>query len=239
MVTKTRPSAKMVPIPQTQLTPPIGFGSSHKDGQGQGVNLWQSILNDVVQRDDMRESHLLVLGDRGAGKRSLLQSVNKHCVRASNKFIEVDKMGSQYSGIDYSFLYVKDMNEKDALTTVVTADDNLPRMNVWTLQDVEKADLLKMMLRPEYLEYSAAVIVLDFDQPWEMMNALNRWMGVLSEAVLGAMKTLPLITQDQIRDRVAMHIKNFERNKEGDTEKKVVEESKGGGGRKKAGDLRK
>ena len=72
VVTKTRPSAKMVPILQTQLTPSIGFGSSHKDGQGQGVNLWQSILNDVVQRDDMRESHLLVLGDRGAGKRSLL-----------------------------------------------------------------------------------------------------------------------------------------------------------------------
>ena len=95
-------------------------------------------MNDVALRDDIRESHLLVLGDRGAGKRSLLQSINKHCVRATNKFIEVDKMGSMYSGIDFSFLYVKDMSEKDALTTMVTADDNLPRMNVWMLQDTEK-----------------------------------------------------------------------------------------------------
>ena len=47
-------------------------------------------------------------------------------------------MGSMYSGIDFSFLYVKDMSEKDALTTMVTADDNLPRMNVWMLQDTEK-----------------------------------------------------------------------------------------------------
>jgi predicted AAA+ superfamily ATPase len=42
----------------------------------------------------MRESNLLVLGDRGAGKRSLIQGINKHVVKATNKFIEVDKMGS-------------------------------------------------------------------------------------------------------------------------------------------------
>jgi predicted AAA+ superfamily ATPase len=59
-----------------------------------GANLWQGILNDVTQRDDMRESHLIVLGERGAGKRSLIQSLNKHCVRATNKLIEVDKMAS-------------------------------------------------------------------------------------------------------------------------------------------------
>jgi len=161
--------------------------------EGAGGNLWQSILNDVAQRDDTKESQLIVLGDRGAGKRSLLQAINKQCIRATNKFIDVDKMGSQYSGIDFGFLYVKDMSEKDALTTSVTSDDNLPRMNVWMLQDTEKADLLKMVLRPENLEYSSAVIVLDFDQPWEIMNSLNRWMSLLSDAVLGVMKTLPLI----------------------------------------------
>ena len=133
-----------------------------------------------------------MLGDRGAGKRSLIQSLNKHCVKAKNKFIEVDKMGSQFSAIDFEFLYVKDMTEKDALSTIVTSEDNLPRMNVWLLQDPEKADLLKMVIKPENLEYTSAVIVLDFDQPWEMMNALNRWMSLLSEAILPIIKTLPL-----------------------------------------------
>jgi predicted AAA+ superfamily ATPase len=51
-------------------------------------------LNDVAHRDDLIDSHLLVLGDRGAGKRSLINSINKHCVKAKNKFIEVEKMGS-------------------------------------------------------------------------------------------------------------------------------------------------
>jgi hypothetical protein len=42
-------------------------------------------------------------------------------------------MGSQYAGLDSAFLYVKDLTEKDALSTVVTSDENLPKMNVWIL----------------------------------------------------------------------------------------------------------
>ena len=72
-------------------------------------------MNDVTQRDDIKESHLLVLGDRGAGKKSLISAVNKHIVRATNMLINVDKMGSQYSALDSAFLYVKDLSEKDAL----------------------------------------------------------------------------------------------------------------------------
>jgi hypothetical protein len=37
-------------------------------------------------------------------------------VRATNKFITVDQMGSQYAGLESAFLYVKDLSEKDALT---------------------------------------------------------------------------------------------------------------------------
>lgn len=92
-------------------------------------------------------------------------------------------MGSQFSGIDFGFLYVKDMAEKDALTTMVSADDNLPRLNVWMLQEPEKADLLKVVLKPEQLEYTAAMIVLDFDQPWEMKESVNKWMRILTDVV--------------------------------------------------------
>jgi Dynein light intermediate chain (DLIC) len=67
-----------------------------------------------------------------------------------------------------------------------------------------------MVMQPENLEYTSAVIVLDFDQPWEMVNALNRWLSILKDAVHNVIRTLPLATQDQIRERVAMHIKNYE-----------------------------
>jgi len=81
--------------------------------QAAGVNLWQSILNDVAQRDNVKDSHLIVLGDRGAGKRSLLQAINKHCVRSKNRLFDVEKMGSQFSGLDFGFLYVKDLSDKE------------------------------------------------------------------------------------------------------------------------------
>lgn len=114
-------------------------------------NLWKAILNDVAQRDDLKESHLLVLGDRGAGKRSLISSINKHLVHASNMLIEVDKMGSQFAALDSAFLYVKDLAEKDALSSAVSSEDNLPRMNLWVLQEPEKADLIKQVIKPESL----------------------------------------------------------------------------------------
>lgn len=104
--------------------------------------------------------------------------------------IEVDKMGSQFAALDSSFLYVKDLAEKDALSSAVSSEDNLPRMNAWIVQEPEKADLIKQVLKPESLHYTCAMIVLDFDQPWEMMNALQRWMGVLGETILDIMKLL-------------------------------------------------
>lgn len=78
--------------------------------------MWQSILNEVSQRDEVGESHLVVLGDKGAGKRSLLKALNRHCVHAKNNLIEVDKMMSHYAGIDFGFLYAKDLSEADALS---------------------------------------------------------------------------------------------------------------------------
>lgn len=74
---------------------------------------------------------------------------------------------------------------------MVTADENLPRLNLWILQEIEKAELLKLVLKPEDLHHTLAVIVLDFDQPWEMLNSLQRWMSTLGDTVLDIMKILP------------------------------------------------
>jgi hypothetical protein len=68
-----------------------------------------------------------------------------------------------------------------------------------------------MVVDKENLENTCALIVLDFDQPWEMMNALNRWLGILSDVILNALKTLPLKEQDKLKERTAMHIKDYDR----------------------------
>lgn len=44
-----------------------------------------------------------------------------------------------------------------------------------------------------------------------MMNSLHKWLSVLSDSVLDLMKTLPLNIQDQMKDKIAQYIKNYER----------------------------
>lgn len=80
------------------------------------------------------------------------------------------------------------MNEKDAIHGIVTADDNLPRMNIWMLQDPEKRELLKVALKPELLDTTAALIVIDLDQPWDMKESLFKWMRLLEELVKDVLK---------------------------------------------------
>lgn len=66
-------------------------------------------MGEVVKRDDLEDSHLLLLGDRGSGKRSIIKEINNKFVRGMNKKILVEKMGSDFSALDFSFLYVKDL----------------------------------------------------------------------------------------------------------------------------------
>ena len=117
-------------------------------------------------------------------------------------------MCSSYSGLDSAFLYVKDLSEKDALSSLVTSDDNLPKVNTWLLQNVEKTDLLQQVLKPDDLEYTCAIIMLDLDQPWELMNSLTKWMGALQDTIL-AMK-LPFQVQERIKNRLTTYVKTYE-----------------------------
>jgi hypothetical protein len=111
--------------------------------------------------------------------------MNKSCVKAMNKLLPVEKMGSHYSGLDSSYLYVRDLNDNSI------SDDNSSKMNIWMLENVEKAELLKIVLKPDDLLNTCAIIVLDFDQPWDMMSSLEKWMNVLRDTILALLPQLP------------------------------------------------
>ena len=50
-------------------------------GTGSGPdNLWNSILEDVVKRDDQLDSYLILLGNPGCGKRSVVREINSKYV---------------------------------------------------------------------------------------------------------------------------------------------------------------
>lgn len=75
----------------------------------------------------------MLLGDKGAGKRSLINAINQKHVLGRNRTMKVEDMGSDYAALDFSFLYVKDLSDKDNQNQAVTADDNLPKLNIWRI----------------------------------------------------------------------------------------------------------
>lgn len=85
----------------------------------------------MARKDGEKDSTILLLGDKGAGKRSLINAVNQKHVLGRNRTMPVEQMGSDYAALDFSFLYVKDLSDSDNQNQAVTADDNLPQLNIW------------------------------------------------------------------------------------------------------------
>ena len=60
-------------------------------------------------------------------------------------------MGSDFSALDFSFIYVKDLMDSENLQGEITVDDNLPKLNIWSLHDPTKCDILEAVLQPDDL----------------------------------------------------------------------------------------
>lgn len=69
-----------MPEPDTPSQIPVGSGGNKAKTEGSVDNLWKSILEDVVKRDDQSDSTLLLLGNQGAGKRSIIREINNKYV---------------------------------------------------------------------------------------------------------------------------------------------------------------
>ena len=119
-------------------------------------------------------------------------------------------MGSDYAALDSSFLYVKDLMETENAQSLVTTDDNLPKMNIWSLHDCERLDLIEAVLNPEKLERTAAIICLDFDDPMEIMNNLRAWLSALSESIFRMTPNLAHGVHEKMKQKIMRHIQTYE-----------------------------
>ena len=62
-------------------------------------------------------------------------------------------------------------------------EENITRINVWVINEVEMSDMITKVLTPEDLEYTFAIIVPDLEQPWDLMNQCEKWMQALMAAI--------------------------------------------------------
>ena len=125
------------------------------------------MLNQVGNRKDIPQAHVIVLGDKGCGKRTLIKQMNKPFIKFLPKH-KIEEYGSDFANFDCSFLFYKDIMEG---SNIAFEDANAhTRINVWLISEPEMGKMLTKILKPSDLEHTFAVIMPDLEQPWDIKN---------------------------------------------------------------------
>jgi len=148
------------------------------------INLWEQILTKASRSvaDRVDSTNAIFLGNRLSGKSSLLARLEDADVSELKKGI----------ALDYSFIEIF-ANEED--------DDTISRMNLWQVEgEVEYSGLLNFALGKNVIGRSIAVIVLDFSQPWNLVQDLNKWLKVLTTHIESVQKDISPGVLDDLRN---------------------------------------
>lgn len=89
---------------------------------------------------------------------------------------------------------------------MVTTDDNLPKLNIWSVHDSERCELIEAVLAPENLERTAAIICLDFEEPMEIMNNLRTWFSALSKSLFNMFPKMPVGAHEKMKQKIKRHV---------------------------------
>ncbi|XP_034518020.1 cytoplasmic dynein 1 light intermediate chain 1 isoform X2 [Ailuropoda melanoleuca] len=145
-----------------ELTSGNGGAAAGDDEDGQ--NLWSCILSEVSTRSRSKlpaGKNVLLLGEDGAGKTSLIRKIQG---------IEEYKKGR---GLEYLYLNVHDEDREDQT-----------RCNVWILDgDLYHKGLLKFSLDAISLKDTLVMLVVDMSKPWTALDSLQKWASVVREHI--------------------------------------------------------
>ncbi|XP_040529851.1 cytoplasmic dynein 1 light intermediate chain 2-like isoform X3 [Gallus gallus] len=150
---------------EKKLLGPDGPGGAELPGEeGEGQNVWSSILSEVSTRSRSKlpsGKTILVLGDNGSGKTTLMAK------------LQGAEHGQKGRGLEYLYLNVHDEDR-----------DDHTRCNVWILDgDIYSKGLLKFAVSAESLQHTIVIFVVDMSRPWTAMESLEKWAGVLREHI--------------------------------------------------------
>ncbi|XP_062501034.1 cytoplasmic dynein 1 light intermediate chain 2-like [Corticium candelabrum] len=156
-------------------------------------DLWASILSDVARasrKTNDTEKTLLILGEDGAGKSSLVNRLRGR----------PDDVPTPTCGYMFSYIAVQDED----------SDETSSSIRVWTL-DVDRVNALHLGLgvNSRSIESLVVVIVVDMSTPWTIMETLETWTKLLKEHVDGLQ-----LPSGVVRELEERNIKAFQEYKD-------------------------
>jgi dynein light intermediate chain 1 len=144
--------------------------------------LWRDVLSSATTSNASLDSKtLIVLGNTGVGKESLISSLRT----------KDDKVSPNEGGMAMEYTYMKFKLDED------DDGDQAQRFNVWKLSDTDHASLLKFAIKPQELSSTMVLIMTDFKEPWAMNKSFQTWLDILEKGVLAALDDCPDTSVEQ------------------------------------------
>jgi len=165
-----------------------------QEGSEQTENLWNTILKEASRsiNDRLDAKTVLVLGDRNCGKSTLVTRLQGLDITQVEKGV----------ALGYSFIDIRNTNEAD--------DEPVARLNLWQMEgEPELKELLKFGLNPNSISNCVVVIALDFSQPWNLIESLNKWLAILQKHLSTVSLQLPPGAYNELKNSLTYDFQNY------------------------------
>ncbi|KAH6562963.1 hypothetical protein BASA60_010880 [Batrachochytrium salamandrivorans] len=152
-------------------TPPVP-GTHQAQQADYGGEIWSTILGQAATAGTTKSvlcKTLLVCGENSAIKTALVDDL----IRSSPGKTSIDTFDTSDMGLGYLYLDVND-DENEAVS----------RIGIYQLSgDPAYHSLTDFTLTNETISDSLAIITLDWNKPWQFVESLNLWLGLLEQHV--------------------------------------------------------
>ncbi|KAF8339042.1 dynein light intermediate chain-domain-containing protein [Cantharellus anzutake] len=163
-------------------------------------NLWSSILNSVSSSRSIPSGNVVVLGEPGTGKSTLINAILQK--PASVVHNDGDWGGKSDFALGYEWANVKD--EKD--------EDTLARLSVYSVPSCAHAyvSLLPRFLSPRTsLPHTLVLITIDWTRPWTFIQQLEAWFNWIEQWLDKDTSREMKIAKEEGRERLQSHLQHY------------------------------